>query len=85
MNEWQRENILECIAEGDECLTLPENAFCICARNGDPAFIIADGQDDCPVNLLHEGYTIREIFKSVMDWIEAFVQDTEHWIRLGLR
>lgn len=85
MNEWQRRIIFESIAEGEECTTLPENAFCICARNGDPCFIIADGQDDCSVYLLQENDTIKEMYTSVMDWIEAFVKDAEHWIMRGLR
>ncbi|MBN3899270.1 MAG: SMI1/KNR4 family protein [Nostoc sp. NOS(2021)] len=85
MNEWQREAILESIAEGEECTTLPENAFCIVARNGDPCFIIADGQDDCSVYMLHENDTIEEIHTSVMDWIEVYVEDAEYWIRRGVR
>ncbi|WP_375492751.1 SMI1/KNR4 family protein [uncultured Nostoc sp.] len=85
MNEWQRESILESIAEGEECTLLPENAFCVCARNGDPCFIIADGQDDCSVYFLHENDTITEMYTSVMDWIEVFVEDAEHWIKRGTR
>jgi len=85
MNEWQRQIILESIAEGEECTLLPENAFCISARNGDPCFIIADGQDDCSVYFLHENDTIEEVCTSVMDWIEIFVKDAEHWINKGLR
>ncbi|MEH1824710.1 MAG: SMI1/KNR4 family protein [Nostoc sp.] len=86
MNEWQQKIILESIAEGEECTTLPDNAFCICARNGDPWFIIANGQDDCSVYFLHDdGITIKESSKSVMDWIEGFVEDAEYWINRGLR
>jgi hypothetical protein len=86
MNEWQREAILESIAEGEECTSLPENAFCICALHGDPWFIIADGQDDCSVYFLHEdGITIKESSKSVMDWIEGFVEEAEYWINRGVR
>ncbi|MEH2383153.1 MAG: SMI1/KNR4 family protein [Nostoc sp.] len=85
MNEWQRETILESIAEGEECTILAENAFCIVARNGDPCFIIADGQDDCSVYMLHENGTIEEIHTCVMDWIEVYVKDAEHWIRKGVR
>ncbi|MEH1794335.1 MULTISPECIES: SMI1/KNR4 family protein [unclassified Nostoc] len=85
-NEWHRESLLEAIAEGDECTTLPDNAFCICARNGDPWFIIADGQDDCSVYFLHDDcITIKEASKSVMDWIEGFVEEAEYWIRRGMR
>jgi SMI1 / KNR4 family (SUKH-1) len=85
MNEWQRQIILESIAEGEECTRLPENAVCICARNGDPCFILANGQDDCPVYYLHEDDTITEVCTSVMDWIESFVKDAEHWINRGVR
>ncbi|WP_375495090.1 SMI1/KNR4 family protein [uncultured Nostoc sp.] len=85
-NEWRRQSLLESIAEGDECTTLPDNAFCICARNGEPWFIIANGQDDCSVYFLHEdGITIKESSKSVMDWIEGFVEQVEYLIRRGLR
>lgn len=85
-NEWRRQSLLESIAEGDECTTLPDNAFCICARNGDPCFIIADGQDDCSVYFLHDDCrTITKMYTSVMDWIEVFVKDAEHWIMKGIR
>ncbi|BBD66811.1 hypothetical protein NIES4072_59130 [Nostoc commune NIES-4072] len=86
MNEWQRESLLESIAEGDECTTLPDNAFCICALHGDPWFIIADGQDDSCVYFLHDDcITIKEASKSVMDWIEGFVEQAEYLINRGLR
>ncbi|MEH2049386.1 SMI1/KNR4 family protein [Nostoc sp.] len=85
-NEWRRQSLLESIAEGDKCITLANNAFCICARNGDPWFIIANGQDDCCVYFLHEDcITIKESSKSIMDWIEGFVEDAEYWISRGLR
>ncbi|MEH2199034.1 SMI1/KNR4 family protein [Nostoc sp.] len=86
MNEWKREAILESIAEGEECTPLPEKAFCICALHGDPWFIIADGQDDSSVYFLHEDcITIQESSKSVMDWIEEFVEQVEYLIMRGLR
>ncbi|WP_100901316.1 SMI1/KNR4 family protein [Nostoc flagelliforme] len=85
MNEWQREIGLEFINKEEEYTPLPENTFCISARNGDPWFIIADGQDDCSVYFLHENGTIKESSKSVMDWIEGFVEEAEYWIRKGLR
>ncbi|MHC5614457.1 MAG: SMI1/KNR4 family protein [Nostoc sp.] len=85
MNEWQQEIILESIAEGEECTPLPENAFCICALHGDPWFIIADGQDDCSVYFLGDDDIIKESSKSVMDWIEEFVEQVEYLIRRGLR
>jgi len=85
-NKWRRQSLLESIAEGDECTTLPENAFCISARNGDPWFIIADGQDDCSVYFLHDDcITITEMYTSVMDWIEVFVEEAEYWIKRGAR
>lgn len=85
MNEWQRQIILESIAEGEKCTSLPDNAFCICARDGVPCFLIADGQDDCPVYFLHDDDTITEEWASMMDWIETFVKDAEHWINRGVR
>jgi hypothetical protein len=86
MNEWQQEIILESIAEGEECTPLPENAFCICALRGAPWFIVANGQDDCSVYFLHDdGIRIKESSKSVMDWIEEFVEQVEYLIRRGLR
>ncbi|MDZ8034642.1 MAG: SMI1/KNR4 family protein [Nostoc sp. DedQUE08] len=85
MNEWQQEIILESIAEGEECTPLPENAFCICALHGDPWFIIANGQDDCSVYFLNDSGTITESSKSVMDWIEKFVEQVQYLIRRGLR
>ncbi|MEH1847917.1 MAG: SMI1/KNR4 family protein [Nostoc sp.] len=86
MNEWQRESLLESIAEGDECTTLPNNAFWICALHGDPWFIIADGQDDSSVYFLHDDcITIQECSKSVMDWIEGFVEGAEYLIKREVR
>ncbi|MBN3961575.1 SMI1/KNR4 family protein [Nostoc sp. NMS8] len=86
MNEWQQEIIIESIAEGEKCTRLPEKAFCICALHGDPWFIIANGQDDCSVYFLHDdGITIKESSKSVMDWIEALVEEVEYLIKRGLR
>ncbi|WP_375475682.1 hypothetical protein [uncultured Nostoc sp.] len=84
MNEWQQDVILESIAEGEECTPLLEKAFSICALHGDPWFIIADGQDDCSVYFLDDSRTIKEFSKSVMDWIEEFVEQVEYLIRRGL-
>ncbi|MEH2322576.1 MAG: SMI1/KNR4 family protein [Nostoc sp.] len=85
MNEWQQEVILESIAEGEECTRLPENAFCICALHGYPWFIIADGQDDCYVYFLGDDDIIKESSKSVMDWIEGFIEQVEYLIKRGLK
>lgn len=85
MNEWQQETILESLAEGEECTPLPKNAFCICALYGDPWFIITNGQDDCSVYFLGDDDIIKESSKSVMDWIEGFVEEVEYLVRRGLR
>ena len=86
LNERVLQDREEAIQEGENIISLPQNAFFIFSRYGNkPYFILANGKDDSPVYLYDyedDEQKLQEFYESIWIWIEELAKDAEYWVKL---
>lgn len=84
LNKEVLETRIEAIEEGEKILDLPDNIFFITSRYGDNIeFILTGKGEDSPVYGYGFPYNgTEEIYTSVWDWIESFIEDAKNMIEL---
>jgi hypothetical protein len=59
------------------------NVFLICGRYGsDYEFVLSSNKSDSPVYIWDETPEIKQIFSSIWEWVESFIEDAKNIMKL---